>query len=253
MPHAALAPYVQCYWSIAPSARPFTNRVLPDGCLDILIAVDAAGCAAKVVGTMQRAEVHAMSGLETFIGVRFKPGGAFPFLRLPLDEVTNGELALANLWGKQDAYLAQQVYEAGSISERITRLEATLLRRYALLPPVDTLISNALHLLRTHKGGVSVQEMVARLALSERQLERRFRQQTGLSPKLFARVTRFRAAVMALQRAPLLPLDDQAQEMGFYDQAHFIHDFKAFSGVTPTNYMAEWSNGGFLQYPARLP
>src|SRR5262249_16958929 len=132
---------------------------------------------------------------------------AFPFLRLPLHELTDGELDLRHLWN--DPCLLEQVYEAGSIPARLAHLEAILLRRCPSAP--DALLANALHVIRASRGGVSISELVSQVALSERQLERRFRDQTGLSPKLFTRLTRFRSAVLMLQRQPFSPLDDLAQ------------------------------------------
>jgi AraC-like DNA-binding protein len=248
-PHPALAPYVQCYWSIVPSPYLLTNRILPDGCLDILVSVSASACEIKIIGTMQSAQVHSVNHFQTYVGVRFKPGGAFPFLRLPLHELTDRELDIHDLWNIP--CLPEQVYEADSPAARIARLEAILLRR--IPQTLDPLLSNALHRIRTSRGMVSVKELVSTVALSERQLERRFRDQTGLTPKAFARLTRFRTAAMTLQQSPLQPLDDLAQNGGYYDQAHFIHDFKAFAGLTPTEFLAERQDVGFLQYLLRLP
>lgn len=248
-PHPALAPYVQCYWSIAASPFPLLNRVLPDGCLDILVSLTPAACDLKIIGAMENAEVHPVSSVQTYIGVRFKPGGAFPFLRLPLHELTGIDLDLHHLWDIQ--CLPEQLYESSSPRARITQLEALLLSRCPT--SIDSLLANALHEIRTSTGAVSVKALAERFALSERQLERRFRDQTGLTPKAFTRLTRFRAAAINLQQNPLLPLDNLALNSGYYDQAHFIHDFKAFSGITPTGFTAEQQDVGFLQYPLRLP
>jgi AraC-like DNA-binding protein len=252
-PHPALADYVQCYWSIAPSSLELINHVLPDGCIDIMFGFNDTTYSADVVGTMQAAVSVPIAPHETSLGVRFKPGGALPFLRLPMHEITDQTLELKNVWGKVGAYLAEQLHAAPTIPAKIARLEVELLQRVDCLPSVDSLTLDAVHCILTARGSVTVRELTAYTALSERQLERRFRQHTGLSPKLFARMMRFRRAAMLLQQQPQLPLQDLVFNSGFYDQAHFIHDFKAFAKLTPTEYQTRQNDVGFLQYSVRLP
>lgn len=252
-PHPALAPYVQCYWSIVSSSHALINHVLPDGCVDVIFTMTADECVAEVVGTMQAAIHVPVDVLTTAIGVRFKPAGALPFLRLPMHELTDSTLHLNELWGTAGDHLAEYIHTAPTIAAKITQLENALLQQVICVPDLDVLTLDALHTIRHAKGHISVRSLTTHLALSERQLERRFSQQTGLSPKMFARMIRFRTAAMLLQQQPTRPLQDLVHEIGFYDQAHFIHDFKAFSGLTPTEYLAQQHNVGFLQYVVHLP
>jgi AraC-like DNA-binding protein len=252
IPHPALVPYVQCYWSIASSSRELINHVLPDGCADIIFTMTETECVATVVGAMQSAIHSPVNAITTFVGVRFKPGCALPFLRLPLYELTDSLVSLHELWGKVGDHLAEKIHAAPSIAAQVAQLENALLQKICYVPDIDLLTLDALHTIRRAKGHISVHRLTTHLALSERQLERRFSQQTGLSPKMFARLIRFRTAAMLLQQQPMLPLQDLVHEIGFYDQAHFIHDFKAFSGLTPTEYLAQQRNVGFLQYTLHL-
>lgn len=251
-PHPALADYVQCYWSVAASSTPIINHVLPDGCVDVMFAITDSNCVGEVVGTMSSSIHVEVDTSTTSIGVRFKPGGALPFLRLPMHELTDGFLRLNDLWGVIGDHLTARIYEAPTIPAKITQLENALLQQVWCAPSMDTLTLNALHSIRRMNGRITVRELTSQVALSERQLERRFSQHTGLSPKMFARMIRFRTAAMMLQQQPQLPLQDLVFASGFYDQAHFIHDFKAFAGLTPTEYQAQQSDVGFLQYTVHL-
>ncbi|MFN8375083.1 MAG: helix-turn-helix domain-containing protein [Anaerolineae bacterium] len=253
VPHPALAAYVQCYWSIAQSAQPLTNHVLPDGCIDVMFSVTAGACFADVVGTMLSAASVPLEPATTFLGVRFKPGGALPFLRVSAQTLTDGVLRLDDVWPSVTRDLSEQIHDAPTLAAKVARLEAELLRRVLAIPAVDVLTLNTIHYIRAARGRVSVRELSTHAALSERQLERRFREHTGLSPKLFARLIRFRSAAMLLQQQPQLAVQDLVFASGFYDQAHFIHDFKAFAGVTPSEYQAQQRDVGFLQYRLRLP
>ncbi|RKH89095.1 AraC family transcriptional regulator, partial [Corallococcus praedator] len=98
LPCAALAPYVRCYWAMEASGPlPGPHRVMPDGCLDILVDL-ADGVRPKVVGAMRTAAVVPLTFPTSIVAVRFRPGGAQPFLRLPLQELTDAQVALGDLW-----------------------------------------------------------------------------------------------------------------------------------------------------------
>jgi AraC-like DNA-binding protein len=241
-PHPALAPYVACYWSIT-SATPLINRVLPDGCTDIVVSDTV-----EVVGTMRHAIVIQMGAGALGVGIRFKPGGGAAFFRLPLHELTDETLNLQNLWGQCAGELAEQITFTSTASTKIAHLEAFLLRRLDLLSPFNPTLHSAIAAIRQAHGDITITDLRTNLSLSERQLERGFLQYTGLTPRQFARLTRFRQVVRLLHQ-PALPLTDVAYRAGYYDQAHFIHDFKALAGLTPREYRREQQDVGFLQFP----
>ena len=241
-PHPALAPYVACYWSIA-SPTPLMNRVLPDNCTDILV-----GDTLEVVGAMRRAILVPVDSQSVSVGIRFKPGGGSAFFRLPLHEITDETLPLRALWGCSTAELTELLTDAATARDKLALVEAFLLRRLDGLPSLDSILQLAIDTVRRTHGDISVTSLRTDLALSERQLERVFLQNIGLSPRQFARITRFRQVVPLLNQ-PHLPLTDVAYRAGYYDQAHFTHDFKAFAGVTPRDYRREQQDVGFLQFP----
>lgn len=241
-PHPALAPYVACYWSIT-SPTPLINRVLPDGCTDIVVSDTL-----QVVGTMRQAILVPVDSQSITVGIRFKPGGGAAFFRLPLHELTDDTLDLDLLWGHCAHELAEQVHQASTASAKIAHLESFLLCRLDLLPSFNSTLQSAVAAVRQVHGDITITDLRTRLALSERQLERDFLQYTGLTPRQFVRLTRFRHVVSLLHQ-PALPLTDVAYRAGYYDQAHFIHDFKAFASITPREYRREQGDVGFLQFP----
>ena len=241
-PHPALAPYVACYWSIT-SPTPLINRILPDGCTDIIIADTV-----EVVGTMRQAILIPVDSQSLTIGVRFKPGGGAAFFRLPLHELTDATLDLHQLWGRCADELAEALAGVVRTQEKIIRLEMFLLQRLHLLPPFNPTLQSAIAAVRRVHGNISVTTLRTNLSLSERQLERCFLHSTGLTPRQFTRLTRFRQVVHLLHQ-PTLTLTDVAYRAGYYDQAHFIHDFKALAGTTPRDYRREQQDVGFLQFP----
>lgn len=235
-PSPDLAPWIVCYWSLSATDAPcFRSRVLPDGSNDLI--VDLAGDPRPfVVGAMPRAEVVALQGRVELLGVRFRPGGALPFLHHPLDELTGREVELDALWGRAADSLADSL--AADPGQRIERLEHALRsarqRRWE-----EALVTRAVDWYERAHGAISVGRVAAALGVSERRLERAFARCVGLSPKRLARVLRFLHTVRHIGQRARLPAAPLALEAGYADQSHFIREFKALAGVTPTQFAAE--------------
>jgi AraC-like DNA-binding protein len=246
-PSADLAPWVACYWSIrADCSAPLPNRILPDGCVDIV--VDLAGEARPFfVGAMRTAGIAAVAGRVDLFGIRFRPGRALPFVDAPLRELTDRQVDLDALWGPE-AEAFRDALSSAAPHERVTCGEDVLRRRLSAPRREQELARGAVSLLRRARGGARVGDVAAALGVPERRLERIFDQCVGLSPKTLARVVRFRHAVRAIEGGTPSSWTAVALDTGYSDQAHFIREFKALAGVTPGEYALEWQRVGFVQY-----
>jgi AraC-like DNA-binding protein len=240
-PSPDLAPWIVCYWSLGATGAPrFKSRVLPDGSNDLI--VDLSGKTRPfVVGAMPQAEVVTLQGRVDLLGVRFHPGGALPFLHHPLNELTGREVELDALWGRAAGSLADAVAAEPPAGQRIEHLERVLRdalqRRWE-----ESLVTRAVACYHRAHGAISVRQVASALGVGERRLERAFARCVGLSPKQLARVLRFLHTVRHMGRtrwagAPL------ALDAGYADQSHFIREFKALAGVTPTAFVAERRTG----------
>jgi AraC-like DNA-binding protein len=249
-PGAALAPYVECYWALtAQEAPPWKSRIIPDGSNDVILDLSAEP-RSFVVGVMRRADVVPLAGHVDLLGVRFRPGGALPFLGVPLHELADRHVALDALWGARAAALVDAV-AAAPLGERVRVLERMLVAGRA--PAVaDDLIQRAVTLMRRTRGGIGVRAAAQALGVGERRLERAFDVAIGLSPKRFARVVRFLGAVREIGRRALRPGAPVAFELGYSDQPHFVREFKRLAGVTPAQYCAE-RRVGIVQDEDPLP
>jgi AraC-like DNA-binding protein len=233
-----LAPWVECYWSVTATDAPSgTDRILPDGSADIIIDL-GSNPHAFVVGTMSTALLTPRAGRVAMFGIRFRPGAAFPFLGLPLREITDQRVALDVLWGARAEALIDAV-----IRGHVER---------ALVPPrvarEDEVVPRAVSLFRQARGGVAVRDVAAALGLGARRLNRAFDRCVGLSPKGFARVMRFREVYLGIQRGAALPWTRVAGDAGYADQPHLIREFQALAGLTPAQYAAERQAVRFVQY-----
>ncbi|MDC0714781.1 helix-turn-helix domain-containing protein [Stigmatella sp. ncwal1] len=251
-PRPPLTPYVQCFWALTGQASPgLSHRVLPDGCLDILVDLGPQGRAEgdaprlQIVGTMRQAEVVPLAAEVCLLGIRFRPGGAYPFLRLPLHELTGRQLSLELLWPREAREWEGRLWEAEGLQVRVALLEELLLRRLA--PGLwDGVLAHAVGLIHMTRGQVPLQTLETVVGISPRQLERRFQATVGLPPKVLCRIARMRHAVELLECQPRLPGAQLALEAGYCDQAHLVHEFRTLTGLTPGAYARE-QGAGFLQ------
>ncbi|ATB38570.1 AraC family transcriptional regulator [Cystobacter fuscus] len=246
-PCAALAPFVQCYWALTGYvASPRGHRVLPDGCIDVLVELGSSRKIIRVVGAMQRAEVVPLLGEVCSLGIRFLPGGAHPFLRFGLDVLTDGDLALDALWPREAREWVERLEETRGVQARLALLDTLLLERH--VPAVrDEALAHAVGLIHAARGQIRIQSLEERLGVGARQLERRFRATVGLSPKVLCRIARMQHATELLERWPDVGGAELALAAGYYDQAHLGKEFRALTGLAPGAYARERAGVGFVQ------
>lgn len=221
-PSAALQPWVECFWTRSDASPAGQHRVLPDGCADLVFDRNAGESA--VVGTMTRPVLLPPRGASDFFGVRFRPGRAAAFLRIPLAEITDARVPLGDIWkGWSDGSLELPP------ADWIVRLETELLRR--LDPDRDRRVDEAVARIAESGGTLRIDPLAREIGISRQHLARQFLHHVGVSPKTFARVMRFRRVTETL------PADrdwaDVAAANGFYDQSHLIAEFRELAGITP--------------------
>lgn len=242
-PHPALAAHVACVWAARAPGGAQAHRVLPDNCVDILW--QDGGQAGFAVGMMSSAILVASERQVWTLAVRFKPGMAGAFLHAPLQEMTDQRADIGLLWGRSDAdRLADALWTSEApLRMRLALIERELLRRLRAASadtsgPAGTsaLVQRALAALEDSGGEVRVEALAAQLGVSRQHLAAQFRQHVGLSPKLFARICRFRQATAALKAAPSPDWAQLALECGYFDQSHLIHDFHEFAGSAPERF-----------------
>jgi AraC-like DNA-binding protein len=228
-PAAALAPLVKCYWTLCgDSAGASPERILPDGSFDIVFHLGQPFLRdgvpqppAMLVGEIRRPVVVSPRGIADVFGVRFHLGGAAAFVRVPMSELRDAVLPIDEVLPRS---LAERVAESPSTEARIRLMDAFLMARLSMprhLPATAVAISIIRR--RNESRGVA-----AAIGVTERTLERGFNECVGMSPKKLARLFRFHAV-----------LADPRLDAGYYDDSHLIHDFREFSGTTPSQFRRE--------------
>ena len=251
-PPPALAATVAELWTLdghGPAAGRVVNRVLPDGCLDVIVnsegpTVGADGTvenphASYAVGTMTRALCPGHRGRVRLTGVRFRPGMAGAFLALPAAELTDGVAPLDALWGGMVRILEAGVAEAGSAAARARYLATVLQDRTRPEWRPDPAVMAALAEIRRSGGQATGGAMVRAAGVGERRLQRAFAVAVGVPPKVAARVARFRRALRLAAAEPHLTWGAVAARCGYADQPHLVREFRALAGVTPGEWREE--------------
>jgi AraC-like DNA-binding protein len=235
-PGPRVSPFVRNYWAVAltgASAACHRQRVVPDGCLDMIFVRRSLTEAfrAFIVGAMTRPIFEELTGRAEYLGVRFAPGGFGHFFRTPAGELTDRIVSLENL--SASSVLVEQVADAPDVRTRLAVIENDLQRRLISGAP-DPTLAKVLDAIFTARGLVGVSWLARRVDWSPRHLRRVFGDSVGVGPKMFCRIVRFRQALRTLRRRPPADLLGVALDCGYYDQAHFIHEFRSFYGATPS-------------------
>ena len=236
-PDIRLTPWVENYWTSADFVDTGdTPKVFPDGCTDIIFMIDKTrGVSnADLFGTITTfIEVVYTEGMQMF-GIRFKPAGIAAFTRLPVNELTDRAVDLALVETLFNQSFRETIPEKKSMSEIISYTDDYLINRLSCLYQSDRQIIRAVDLINRAKGQIPLAEVASDVCLCQRHFERRFKATIGVSPKMFAKISRFKHALRYLKAEPHKDLLTVAVACGYYDHSHLIKDFKTFSGDAPT-------------------
>jgi AraC-like DNA-binding protein len=175
--------------------------------------------------------------LVSVIGVSFKAGGAFPFLGVKAGELRDIDAPLEALWGSAARELRDRLVEAPTPTRKFELLEEYLLENVDRPLEKHPAVGYALGAFRRVPHARTIAEVTDEVGLSARRFIEVFEEYVGLTPKLFCRVHRFQRVLRLVHTAREVDWAQVANDCGYFDQAHFIRDFKGFSGVSPTTYL----------------
>ncbi|WP_168798702.1 helix-turn-helix transcriptional regulator [Herbaspirillum sp. ST 5-3] len=178
-----------------------------------------------------------MGGLG-FVAVRFRAGALHHFTRVPGNELIDQQPAAEDLWGRAGHTLAGRVADAGSNDARVQLLQHFFVRQLEQTAS-DALVSVAAAHLYRHCDALSIEQLASHLNLGRRQLERRFLQVTGQTPVEAKRLGRFQKTARTLVLDPSASCADSALAHGYFDQSHFIREFKSLTSLSPLAYLQQ--------------
>jgi methylphosphotriester-DNA--protein-cysteine methyltransferase len=232
-PIVALRGVVLCCWALdGMDAEP--KQDVPDGCIDLLFSFGDR-VEATVVGVATRARL-ASRPARCVLGVTLAPGEALPIIDVPVHELRDRSVPLDELWPGA-RMLIDQMATQGTAEARADVLQRALAGRLVHSPlPASDRIRYSLRRLSETSGQLRIAALARSVGVSERQLERLFRERTGLGPKEMARVARLRTLLAHLSSEERADWADIAAAFGYADQAHLIHEFQTLTGKSPQRY-----------------
>jgi len=248
IPAPPLSYFVEQLWYFEGDPPSHTSeRVLPDGSMQLIInlgqeilrAFDGENVRGPLVcGAYSKAVIIDPAQLASVIGVSFHPAGALPFLKMPSSEFRNCDAALDRIWGSDAFRLRDRLLSTVSVEAKLRELEHFLLSRLSCVPAYHDVVAYTVSRLRNISTAQNVASIAAETGYSQARFIRIFHDAVGLTPKLFSRVQRFQAALRRVSARRDINWTSVALECGYFDQAHFNHDFREFSGLRPTEYLA---------------
>ncbi len=183
------------------------------------------------------------TGESGVIFVSFKPAGACHFFRVPLLELEDRSIDLAERFSREIRQTEEKICNANTVEERIAVVEKFLLERYSPVSFYDkNLVDKGIRLIQETGGQISAAGLAQRLSVTSKTLERKFAAFVGKTPGQYGKIIRFRRILTGFENYRKFSLTNHAYINGYFDQAHFIHDFKRYSGYTPKEFLAAYPN-----------
>jgi len=253
-PTPALADYVQFIWimeSENESDKYEKSQIMPDGIVEVIfhyaepfITYQSDRTKFKQPQSFAISQMRKFIDIESdgkigFISVRFFPWGAYHFFNEPIKNFLDQTISTKKIWGEHIYQLIKKLCVASTHEKKVSTIEHFLVEQFNDNKENVNQFDEAIKLIRNSKGQLSMEEICEKTFLTKKTLERRFIETVGTTPKVFSRITRFLNICHHLEEHENKTLTQLTYECGYYDQAHFIKDFKEFSGFTPKEFFAK--------------
>ncbi|MDN5204545.1 helix-turn-helix transcriptional regulator [Fulvivirgaceae bacterium BMA10] len=254
-PHPDLEALVKFYWTLEVPFDPNNQKqkIIPDGCIEMTFNLGdnikryisdsefILHPCAMVMGQRTKSYYIEPVGHVNSFAICFYPYGFGNFVNTPLKNLADKETPVENLFGEIPAKeLEQKIIQATDTQQRIEIIETFLLNKLNDNTTVENIVRTTVDALVSTNGSTPINTILKDDLSKRRQLERNFKKQIGISPKQLGKVMRLQAALKMLLNNNE-NLTDIAYESEYFDQAHFIKDFKEFTGITPKEFLGDES------------
>lgn len=234
-PSAELQHLVLRYWVVSwdvPEQLPYEQETLPYPCVNLAVEPGRSG----IFGVSTRRSRVQLNGKGQVFGMKFQPGAFAAFYPAPIRALTDRVVSIDSVFGQDGTAYERQVLGCASIAAMIGCAEQFLHSRLPAPDPQLALISRVIQRISNDRAITQVAEIATQCGVSQRTLQRLFVQRVGVSPKWVIRRYRLLEAADQLAGQAQLDLPGLAHALGYFDQAHFINDFRATIGSSPAEY-----------------
>ncbi|MBM7567602.1 helix-turn-helix domain-containing protein [Paenibacillus sacheonensis] len=238
-PSPDLAPYIGNYWTVRWDLRgqaPYSQTILSYPNINMSFERDHNGAFAGVHGIPKRTYTRHLQDEGEVLGIKFKPGGFYPFWKQPAALLTGGVLALRDIFGEEAREAESRLFAEETDEGKVRIAEAFLRSRLPEpddnIPLVDSVVQQVID----NRDITKVEDLADMFHLNVRSMQRLFNRYVGVSPKWVIQRFRLQEAAELIEKNGIPDWVSLSQSLGFYDQAHFIKSFKAIVGKSPEEY-----------------
>lgn len=233
------------------------DRFLPDGNTEIIIDFhdtpqhiydneslkEIQACNRVWASGVRTGAISIPSGQQSSMFViAFKKGMAYPFFPVPMNEMSDRVVDADLLWGRDFGHLREHLHEIRDVDQKFAAVERFLLKNFQRHFKLNPAVDYALREILGSPDQLNLGRVSNKIGYSQKHFISMFKQQVGITPKAYLKIIRFQKAIGEIEQRREVDWTALAQDSGFYDQAHFIHDFKFFSGFTPEEYLRRKSD-----------
>ncbi len=250
-PHPLLASFVECYWSAYSQKPPFREKesLIPDGSIELMFNFGDNYAelqhgqkkivkGSHVIGIRKQSLHISQTNKQHFFSIRFKLGGTYPFFNIPTNLFAGAFFEVDTLLGRDYLLLEEQLWESPTNEKRVEIAELFLLKRLHSHAKDYDFVSRCSGMLLANNHP-SVQALAKDAGTNYKALERKFKKVLGLTPAELIKIKRFNKAVLSMYACRHSSLTGIAYESGYYDQSHFIREFKQLAHYTPREFLKE--------------
>ena len=249
VPQAPVNRYVELIWVARGGSDATPSKVLPNGVVELIINL---GDRQKIIDRDNPSKIHSynkcwIAGLQhsyiiiqsqtdtNLVGIRFRPGGAFPFFGLPMSELSDQVLEHDLVLRWQIESLRDELWHAASADRQFAIIEQFLLNRFPFHYSHHPAVSFLLHAF-SRREPIHISDHIRRTGYSHKHIAALFHRHVGTTPKYLVRIARFQQAIRLIKDIPV-DWQDITHTLHYYDQSHLIADFRLFAGCTPSHYL----------------
>ncbi|NJN99166.1 MAG: helix-turn-helix transcriptional regulator [Anaerolineales bacterium] len=235
-PSQDLAFFVAHYWIVRWDLRgqePYLSETLPHPSIHLVFEKDNT----RIVGIMTGKFSRLLEGQGQVLGIKFRPGAFYPFVKRPMAQFTNRTFRVEDIFGADSQPPEAAILTLDDEARMVELAEQFIRRRVPERDETVELINAIMDWIKANPAITRVDEVVSRFSMSKRTLQRLFNQYVGVSPKWVIQRYRLHEAADHLGEGEVADWAQLALKLGYFDQAHFIKDFKTIVGKSPAEYV----------------
>ncbi len=227
--------FVQHYWIVRWDLRgqePYPQTVIAHPNVNLVFEKSKT----RIYGVARSTSTHLLQDQGWVVGIKFRPGGFYPFLQAPVSRLTGSSISLEEVFGIESGPLEKEVLSLPDDIQKVNRVDAFLAEHLPDRDPNVGLVSDIVSAIRDDRSVVKVEDAVRVTGINKRMMQRLFERYVGVSPKSVIKRCRLHEAAERIDQGEVRDWLDLSVELGYYDHSHFIRDFRSVVGQSPEEY-----------------